>query len=185
MKVFISGPMSGYEDFNRPAFMNAEKLLKAGGFDVFNPAWINVGWPTEDEGYYTAWQSRELLSIDIHALSYCDAIYHLRGWDESSGARLEHDYAVKANIPMLVHVMPMSDTIDVQWNGYSILNVPEDTPWNYLCKYMQEHNKTFGLARTDPSSPVYYPNFNWDVNNIIPNAGGDWIYLYEALAMIP
>jgi len=28
MKVYISGPMTGYKDFNYPAFFAAEKFLK-------------------------------------------------------------------------------------------------------------------------------------------------------------
>lgn len=50
MKVFISGPMSGIEDFNWPGFYKAEKMLVEKGYSVFNPAWINVDdeWAPKD-----------------------------------------------------------------------------------------------------------------------------------------
>lgn len=84
MKVFISGPMSGIEDFNRPAFREAEQKLKERGYSVFNPAWLLV-----DEN----WSFDDLMFIDIAALSRCDAIYQLPGWEKSIGAHYEYEYA--------------------------------------------------------------------------------------------
>ena len=181
MKVFISGPMSGYEDFNRAAFMNAEKLLKSCWFDVFNPAWLNAGWPVEldekkkdKDPYYTAWSKRDLLSIDIHALSLCDAIYMLHGWADSSGAVLEHDYAVKCGMPRLIHVMPVHGTVDIFWTGKAI-NVHEDTSWDALNEYMLERDKTFRLARS-----VHDDIYDWLPGEKIPKEG-EWIFMYETL----
>jgi len=84
-KIFISGPMTGYADFNKKAFYDAETLLTASGWSVFNPAWIAV-----DE----TWDRNSLLPIDIIALSQCSAIYMLTGWEQSAGARAEYEYAV-------------------------------------------------------------------------------------------
>ena len=39
MKVFISGPMKGYPNFNKEAFDQAEKELIQQGYTVFN-GWI-------------------------------------------------------------------------------------------------------------------------------------------------
>lgn len=85
MKVFISGPMSGIEDYNRPAFLEAEKRLIEAGYSVFNPAWLLV-----DE----SWTRDDLMTIDVAALSRCDAIYQLPGWEESRGARVEYAHAL-------------------------------------------------------------------------------------------
>lgn len=117
MKVFISGPMSGYADYNRPAFMAAEKLLKDDGFDVFNPAWMDVG---------AEWTSKELLNIDICALSHCDAIFNLYGWEKSSGAMLEHLYAYKSNIPMLMYTCRKPGHTEFEWFGDSCIYIPSD-----------------------------------------------------------
>lgn len=80
-KVFISGPMSGYDNFNREAFMEAEKKLKDAGYSVFNPAWLDF-----DE----TWDTASIMAIDMAALSRCDAIYQLDGWRESMGAKAEY-----------------------------------------------------------------------------------------------
>lgn len=85
MKVFISGPMSGYEDYNCPAFLEAEKRLVSAGYSVFNPAWLLV-----DE----TWTRDDLMAIDISALSRCDAIYQIEGWEKSKGARVEYANAL-------------------------------------------------------------------------------------------
>ena len=81
-KVFISGPMSGYDNFNREAFMEAEKKLKEAGYSVFNPAWL-LGLDSE-------WDNASVMAIDMAALSRCDAIYQLDGWRESMGAKAEY-----------------------------------------------------------------------------------------------
>ena len=88
MKIFISGPMTGIEDFNRPKFDAMEKMLKeTTGNSVFNPAWLAV-----DE----EWSRDDLMAVDIAALARCDAIVMLPGWENSEGARAEYAYAVSA-----------------------------------------------------------------------------------------
>lgn len=79
-RVFISGPMSGIKDYNKPAFDEAERKLRAVGFSVFNPAWMNF-----DKG----WDNKSIADIDLAALSHCDYIYQLEGWESSQGATAE------------------------------------------------------------------------------------------------
>jgi len=92
MKVFISGPMTGIDDYNRPLFNEAEKKLREMGYDVFNPAWMQFG----DE-----WDKNDIMAIDLMALSRCEAICHLTLWTFSKGAILENhvaDYADKIHL---------------------------------------------------------------------------------------
>ena len=51
MKVFISGPMKGYPNFNKEAFDQAEKDLVQQGYTVFNPAWMDFSgeWSKQDK----------------------------------------------------------------------------------------------------------------------------------------
>lgn len=88
-KVFISGPMRGIADYNKPAFDEAEKKLKDMNFSVFNPSWLM---------YDDNWDRKDILAIDICALSKCRYILQLPGWEKASGARLEWDYASNAGI---------------------------------------------------------------------------------------
>lgn len=85
MKIFISGPMAGYKDFNNKAFYDAEAELTSKGWSVFNPAWIKVD---------STWDRNNLLPIDIAAVAQCDAIFMLTGWEQSAGARAEYEFAV-------------------------------------------------------------------------------------------
>lgn len=80
-KIYIAGPMRGYKDLNFPAFYRAEKELKSGMWDVVNPAELN---PDPE----TPWV--DCMRVDIKALADCDAIYLLRGWENSDGANIEY-----------------------------------------------------------------------------------------------
>jgi hypothetical protein len=88
VKVFISGPMSGIVDDNKAAFDAAEDRLKRAGFDVFNPAWLT---------FTSGWDRNDILTIDMVALSKCDAIYQLDGWEKSKGAIAENSFALSSN----------------------------------------------------------------------------------------
>lgn len=77
-KVFISGPMSGYDNYNRPMFDLAEDYLHALGCAVFNPGNLTCF----DKG----WDHKTIMDIDIAVLKKCDVILHLPGWERSKGA---------------------------------------------------------------------------------------------------
>ncbi len=81
-KVYIAGPMSGYEEFNFPAFNRVEELLRGGcGYKrVINPAKLH---PTTDLPWV------EFLKRDLRELIACDAVFLLKGWEKSRGATLE------------------------------------------------------------------------------------------------
>ena len=81
MKIYIAGPMTGYKDFNFPAFFKAEKWFENQGFEVVNPARLDDGDTTKEWEYY--------LKRDIGLLAGCDEIALLEGWDSSKGATLE------------------------------------------------------------------------------------------------
>ena len=86
--MFISGPMTCIEDFNKPVFDKFDKMeeyLKRIGHSVFNPAWLAV-----DE----SWSKADLMAVDIAALGRCDAIVMLDGWERSAEALAEYEYAV-------------------------------------------------------------------------------------------
>lgn len=93
-KVFISGPMSGYPDNNKAAFMEAERMLKAAGFSVMNPAWLEC-----DENF----DAEDFLAIDMAMLSRCDSIYQLDGWKDSLGAKAEFQSALWAKKAVINH----------------------------------------------------------------------------------
>ncbi|WP_163380415.1 DUF4406 domain-containing protein [Enterobacter hormaechei] len=87
MKVYIAGPMSGYDQFNRPAFHAAERNLRENENVVLNPATLPDGL-----------SQAQYMDICFAMLRCADAVYMLAGWEESAGARTEHALAEKLEL---------------------------------------------------------------------------------------
>lgn len=90
MNIYIAGPMTGYSDHNFPAFDKAQKLLEAEGHRVLSPAQLDraVG-VHEDTVELPPDFLREAVLRDIATIFFCQAIYLLKGWENSKGARAE------------------------------------------------------------------------------------------------
>jgi CTP:molybdopterin cytidylyltransferase MocA len=84
MKLYIAGPMTGYAELNFPAFHAEAARLRAFGFEIVNPAEIDVG-PNPD------WLAA--MRADIRELVTCDGIALLPGWEQSRGASVENTLA--------------------------------------------------------------------------------------------
>lgn len=83
MKIYISGPMTGYPDNNYPAF---EYALQQFAGDAISPHNIH------EDATDLSWAG--YMRRDIAAMMKCDSIVMLAGWERSRGAHLEHDLAV-------------------------------------------------------------------------------------------
>lgn len=86
MKVYISGPITGTDDYMK-RFENAENYLIDKGYSVVNPAMVNSMLPTD-----TTYKEYMLMSLAM--LQTVDTVYMLKGWEESKGASLECQYAL-------------------------------------------------------------------------------------------
>ena len=80
--IYIAGPMTGYENFNFPAFFAAEEWLEKQGYEVVNPARLDDGDTTKTWEHYI----RRDLKI---MLDHCNSIALLDGWEKSRGANIE------------------------------------------------------------------------------------------------
>lgn len=80
MKVYISGPITGYEDGNVKAFQEAEDYLLYLGYDPVNPHKL-------EHNHGKTW--REYMNVDIKALVDCEAVFTLKGCTKSRGAKVE------------------------------------------------------------------------------------------------
>ena len=92
-KIYLSGAISSLPiETARRAFAQAEELLQAQGWEVVNP--MNNGLPVE-----ASWEQH--LAEDVLLLLACKAVYMMRGWRESRGARLEHAIAKRVRMRII------------------------------------------------------------------------------------
>ena len=129
MRVYCSGPMTGKPDLNRTAFDAAEKRLTAQGHFVINPHRISELFGTAAElsasfkeyyrllsnygedafnnslmclmAKYRTRLARSVMDADLAAVRSCDAIYLLRGWESSRGAKKELAEALKYGLKVM------------------------------------------------------------------------------------
>lgn len=96
-KVYIAGPMSGIKDHNKPAFDNAEDRLREDYIfkEIMNPIntelshRVQAGELMGEEAY------RLCMALDLKFIcEEATALYMLKGWENSKGAKAEHATAV-------------------------------------------------------------------------------------------
>jgi hypothetical protein len=90
--IYLSGPMTGYPDFNYPSFDLAAATLREMGYQVFNPA--------EQFGRDQSLEWEQYMRLDIGAILECDEVCVLDGWEQSVGARLEVAVALSIGLPV-------------------------------------------------------------------------------------
>lgn len=76
-RVYISGPITGTEDFTE-RFAKADQRLAAAGYEVINPAKVSSTLPALTHGEYMA--------ICRAMLPMCSEIYMLMNFEYSEGA---------------------------------------------------------------------------------------------------
>jgi hypothetical protein len=94
MKIYISGQITGLE--YTESYLNFEdaekKLNTATKYEVVNPMKLNHNHDKSWENY---------MLEDIKALFECDAIYMLKNWGSSKGARIERSIAIEMGIDII------------------------------------------------------------------------------------
>lgn len=86
MRVYISGPITGHDDYLEK-FEEAEMHLFDKGYGVVNPAALNAVMPHNAT-------HEEYMNICMELIDMYDAIYMLDGWQQSTGANREYGYAL-------------------------------------------------------------------------------------------
>ena len=89
MKVYLSGKITGDAGY-RQKVEAVQNELNSYGYVVFNPAVLPDGFEYED-----------YMSLDFLILSRCDAIYLLRDWKNSLGAKRELEEAKRLGLQIL------------------------------------------------------------------------------------
>ena len=91
--VYISGPMTGYIDFNIPLFnMVAESIWALYGCRIVNPADLPDG---------LTWTEYLVLNLENMRAEGATVLYQLPFWQDSRGACIEHDVAIMSGLMVL------------------------------------------------------------------------------------
>ena len=93
MRLYISGPITGIENYRR-IFQGAKDALLVKGYDVVNPAEL-----TEVIG--DSFSYDEIMRMDLDLLERCDALVQLPGWEKSRGSNIEYGYALGSDKTIL------------------------------------------------------------------------------------
>lgn len=110
--------MTGYPEFNHPAFHAKAAQLRAAGEDVINPADNDA-----EIGLDQPWDT--YLRRDLVLLAErCDKIALLDGWEKSKGATLEHHVGVKLGMTI---VYPDGTVVDYDPAGAAALEAHRAT----------------------------------------------------------
>lgn len=90
-RVYIAGPMTGLNNYNREAFIEAARSIAAHTCLIpVHTAWLEDGFGDKD-----------YMDMSIDLLEDCDYITTLPGWRESEGAQTEVRYAKGRGIPLI------------------------------------------------------------------------------------
>jgi hypothetical protein len=112
VKVYISGPISGYPNRNEVAFRQSAMYLLGRGYYPLVPHDIPAeehegpcppGYATTSDGKHS---STCELRADLKGLLDCEAIYMLSGWEKSIGARLEFTVATHSGLLVFYQSAP-------------------------------------------------------------------------------
>lgn len=101
MKIFISGPMTGFEHFNFPKFDAWEKKLNAEGHQAVNPAHISRKFKKAEILAYGD-KFKQMVSEQLELEKSCDAILLLDGWEKSQGVRAELKTAIELDLKIIL-----------------------------------------------------------------------------------
>lgn len=101
-KIYIAGPMRGYPQYNYPAFNVADLWLTLHGWEVVNPVDISNCHGTPEQVEANPDLLFEVMESEKREVECCDAIYLLRGWERSVGAKAELTVALREGLEIIV-----------------------------------------------------------------------------------
>lgn len=85
MRIYISGPITGVQDYMQN-FSKTQDKLNLQGHSVYNPAAVCAMLPPDT-------RYEEYMKMAFTMLDMCDVVYMLPGWKKSLGANREYGYA--------------------------------------------------------------------------------------------
>lgn len=97
LKIYISGPMTGYKDLNFSAFIKMEEQIVNNFYFVLVVNPVKIAQKVKSKKYVPNYE--DYLREDLKYLIACDAVFLLPGWENSSGCEKEITVAKFLKIP--------------------------------------------------------------------------------------
>jgi NTP pyrophosphatase (non-canonical NTP hydrolase) len=138
MKLYLAGPMTGYPNFNFPAFHAAAAKLRAEGNEVFNPAERDLVRDGKDWGNEVpsgdavelaskGFSKRVALADDLaYICGEADGVALLPGWEKSTGATAERATAIALGLDV-IELLPRSQ---VEFTSLRHANAARHLEWD-------------------------------------------------------
>ena len=95
MRVYLSGPITGVNNYRKNFEEAAQELRWRGYTDLINPAELCTVLPVE----HTTYEQYMTMCMDL--LEMADAVVLLPGWEKSTGANREVGYALAKDMAIL------------------------------------------------------------------------------------
>lgn len=114
--IYVAGPMRGYENWNYEAFDRQAKALEEVGWKVINPGEMDREYSQElvdtspfdfdpNLNYHDQEFLRKVLARDMNFIcNECTAIYMMKGWEKSKGAKAEWTLAKALGLDIFYEV---------------------------------------------------------------------------------
>lgn len=87
LTYYLAGPMSGYEEYNYPAFEKAAVELRESGVKILSPH--EIPWPRGHEKMQPSALWGIMMEETAKLILECNGIILLKGWPSSRGAGIE------------------------------------------------------------------------------------------------
>ena len=85
MVAYIAGKITDNLETYQYSFCDCQMVLESIGYTVLSPAWLPIGLH----------RYNDYMRISKQMLRAADDVFFLEGWEESKGARKEHEWATK------------------------------------------------------------------------------------------
>lgn len=128
MKVYIAGPMRGYPQFNFPAFDACRDYLLSIGWEPISPAdmdrtekGFDPTTPDFDPDAEYDFDVADALRRDFEAISHCEGIVFLPGWEGSKGANAERMLGQALDLQPIVYHPDAHFDQRLGYTGWQIL----------------------------------------------------------------
>lgn len=156
-RLYISGPMTGYRDYNAPAFHRAKNVLQEYGYEVASPADTLQTMPGASID--------AIMKKDCADVCDADALVLLDGWKASRGCTIEVLLAEYLKIPCIpFDLFTRFQPLTIENAGRLLVHLYERAPWfaQVAIEDAFVAPKLALYAGTIPiSAPFSFPNPTW------------------------